>query len=73
MSCMNKRENKRQQQSKYAGRKKKFSKELEVGQKVEVQDEKSEKWRYSGIIKRKRESSLPSKPNKIRNKFYDVN
>ena len=55
MSCMDKRENKRQQQSKYAGRKKKFSKELKPGQKVEIQDEKSRKWRYSGIIKRKRD------------------
>ena len=58
MSCMDKRENKRQQQSKYAGRKKKFSKELKPGQKVEIQDEKSRKWRYSGIIKRKRDNGV---------------
>ena len=58
VSCMNRREDKRQQQSIYAGRKKKFSKELEVGQNVDVQDEKSGKWCYRGIIRRKRDSGV---------------
>ena len=57
-ACMDRKEAKRQKQSKYAGRRKKFSKILEIGEKVKVQDEKSGKWCYKGIIKGIRDTGM---------------